>query len=81
MSIFTRAFWEAALERAIKTFAEVAGVTVVAGQFDVLNADWAHIGSLSAGGFLASILASSISSGIGNSGPSLANEIALSKSM
>lgn len=79
MSIFTRAFWKAALERAVKTLIEVAGVTMVAGQFSVLNADWINITDLAVGGFLASIVFSVGSSVIGNPGPSLANEVAISE--
>lgn len=54
MSIFTRAFWAATGERAIKTFAQTAAsVLVVAGVSGVLDADWK--GVVSAAGLAAVI--------------------------
>ncbi|HXJ66206.1 MAG TPA: holin [Actinomycetota bacterium] len=78
-TLWTKAFWKAAAERAIKTFAQTV-VTLVG--VDQLGAeDLAHIhttfvqdlelGAISAA---LSVLTSIISSGIGNQGPSLTTE-------
>jgi hypothetical protein len=78
-SIFTRAFWLAAIERAIKSAAQgilVAGVG--AAGFDALHADYVTLGGAGLGMALASLL-TSIASDYRNdgTGPSLANERAL----
>lgn len=75
MSIFTRAFWKAATERAIKTAAQtaiVAGVGVAG--FDAINGDWATIGGAALGGAILSLLTSIASDAITDgTGPSLTN--------
>lgn len=63
-------FWIAALERAVKSFAQgllVAGLGDMAG---VLAIDWIAALSVAVGMFLASLL-TSVASGVGGSGPSL----------
>lgn len=76
MSVFTRPFWQAALERAIKTAAQSAILVFGADQVNALQADWETAGGFALGGFVLSIL-TSIASGAVTSdpGPSLANEV------
>lgn len=78
-SFFTRAFWSAAGERAIKSAAQgllVAGVG--AAGFDALHANYELLGGASLGMALASLLTSVASDvSTGGAGPSLANERAL----
>lgn len=74
MTIFTRAFWLAAIERAAKSAAGSALLVISADQFNVLDADWANLGGFAAGGALISVLMSIGSAGVGNAGPSLATE-------
>lgn len=77
MSIFTGAFWRAALERAVKSTAQgllVAGIG--AAGFDVLapGADWRQIVGIGLGMGVASILTSVASDALTDgSGPSLTN--------
>lgn len=79
MSIFTRAFWTAALERATKSAAQVAILVLGADQLNVLSADWPDVGGFALGGFVLSLLTSVASAGVAGTGPSLANEVALPK--
>lgn len=75
MSIFTRAFWAAATERAVKTAAQSAILTLAADQVNVLTADWVTVAGFAGGGFILSVLTSLASNGAGGiPGPSLANE-------
>lgn len=76
MSIFTRAFWKAAAERAIKSTAQGALVAGVgAAGFDALHANWETIGSLALGMGAASLLTSIASDALtGGAGPSIAGE-------
>lgn len=75
MSIFTRAFWKAAIERAVKTAAQTAIVAGVgAAGFDALNGDWKTIGGAALGGAILSVLTSVASDAITDgTGPSLNN--------
>jgi len=71
--VFTKAFWIAAVERAIKTFAQfLAAVSIIS---------WGDLRmSLSGAGLAAllSLVTSMASARFGYSGPSLANEFAVS---
>ena len=73
MSIFTKAFWRAAAERAIKSAAQgliLAGVGVA--NFDALHADWATLGGAALGAAVLSILTSVVSDALTEGdGPSL----------
>ena len=72
-SIWQKAFWQAAAERAIKSAAQ-AMVLVLAADigFNVLTVDWQETLGVGAGGAVLSILTSIISSGFGpGDGPSL----------
>lgn len=77
MSIFTRAFWTAALERAIKTGGQSAILAIGADQFNVIAVNWAEIAGFAGGGVALSLLTSIASAQIGHTGPSLANEVAV----
>jgi hypothetical protein len=76
MSVLTTgAFWSASIERAIRTFAQsIIAVVSVAG-FTPADVDWQQL--LAVGGIAAgiSLLTSIAGSGVGNAGPSLANEV------
>ena len=72
MSIWTAAFWQAATERAVKTAAQVAVVTIgadLATGFDILAVDWTDVGGYAAGGLVLSYL-TSIASGARDGNPS-----------
>lgn len=77
MSIFTRAFLTAAIERAIKTLCQTAVALVSVAGLGFLDVDWAQIGSVAGLAAVVSILTSIASNQIGPVGPSLANEIAI----
>lgn len=80
MSVFTRRFWLAALERAFKSAAQAAILVLGADQLNVLTVAWPEVGGFAAGGFVLSVLTSVASDAITQSdGPSLANEIAVGK--
>ena len=69
--MFTIAFWKAAAERALKTFAQTAAAILVAAGTGLLSADW--VGVLSVAGMAAVVsLLTSIASGAATDGsPSL----------
>lgn len=74
-SITSKAFWQAASERAVKTVAQTVIATLGAGAIDVVHVDWATVGSVSIGAGILSVLTSIASSGVGSDpGPSIANE-------
>lgn len=78
MSIFTLAFWQATLERAVKTAAQAAILAIGADQVNVLTLDWQTLAGFAGGGFVLSVLTSLASNGLAsNPGPSLANEVAV----
>lgn len=67
----TSAFWRAALERAVKTFAQTLVALMAVGVADLLAFDWPT--ALSAAGFatVLSLLTSVASNSIGGPGPSI----------
>lgn len=72
--MFTRAFWSAALERAIKTAAQSAVLVIGADQFDALAVSWSEVGGFALGGFVLSVLTSVGSDVVTDeTGPSLTN--------
>lgn len=56
MNIFCRAFWVAALERAVKTAAQAALLVIGADHFDALSVAWSEVGGFALGGFVLSLL-------------------------
>lgn len=73
--MFSKAFWKAAAERAVKTFAQTS-VVLYAGDagFDVLHTNLEHGASLALGAALLSILMSVASAKVDGPGPSLGQE-------
>lgn len=71
--IWTKEFWQATLERAIKTFAQSLAALLTGDAVGILDADWGQSASVAAMATILSILSSVGSSGIGNSGPSLSH--------
>lgn len=67
-------FWRAALERAVKTFAQSLAALLVADGTDVLTTDWGGRLSVAAMAAVVSVLTSVASSGMGDGGPSLGAE-------
>jgi hypothetical protein len=74
MDYFNRAFLAAAVERAVKTFAQTLAALLAGTGSGVLDVDWS--GRLSVAGMAAvvSLLTSVASGGVGRAGPSLVNE-------
>lgn len=64
MSIYTRAFWRDASERAYKSAAQAAILAIGGGAINVLTLDWATVAGASGGGLLLSLLTSIASAGI-----------------
>lgn len=56
--IYRRQFWAVAFDRAVRTAAQIAAVTLGAGVVDLIAVDWPNVASLAAGGFIASLLTS-----------------------
>lgn len=69
-TLWTKAFWIAAAERAIKTAAQTALVVLGADRVDILTTDWTGVASVSAGGAVLSILSSIASDAATGNGPS-----------
>lgn len=71
MNIWTKAFWAATVERAVKTLAQTAlAVIVTAGVSSVLDVDWVQVASASALAAVISILTSITSNAVTKTGPS-----------
>jgi hypothetical protein len=78
MKILSRAFWEAATERALKTAGQTGGFalgTVVFTNVDQVIDGFTLVGLGALFGLVSSYLTSLASANVGNAGPSLANEI------
>lgn len=73
MTIWTRAFWQAAVERAAKTAAQSAILVFGAEQVDAFNASWGDVGGFALGGAVLSVLTSITSAAVSGGGPSLTN--------
>lgn len=71
MSIFTKTFLTATLERAVKTAAQSAVGLLGADGLGVLDIDWTSVASVSALAAVVSVLTSVASSAVGGDGPSL----------
>lgn len=73
--MWTRAFWRAAAERAVKTTAQSGAALLVAAGTGLLDTDWTTTASVAGMAGLLSLLTSIGSSGVGNTGPSLTGEV------
>ena len=76
--MYTKKFWKSAAERAAKTAAQVAILTLAVGDnigFDVIDTNWGDVASMSAGGAILSLLTSVVSAPVGpKETPSLVKE-------
>ena len=72
--LLTGQFWSAAVERAVKTFAQTALAVIGLAGVTPADVDWQQVLLAAAFGALASVLTSVASAGAGNPGPSLASE-------
>lgn len=71
MSIWSKKFWQAAGERAVKTAAQSALLVIGADQFNAVAADWPEVGGFALGGLVLSLLMSVASDALGpGAGPS-----------
>jgi len=71
--MFTGAFWKAAFERAVKTFAQTLASLIVADAASLLTADWVTYLSVSGMAAVVSLLTSVGSGAATGGGPSLTN--------
>ena len=72
--MWTRAFWLAVLERAVKTLAQTAAAMLIASGSGLLDADWITVASVAGMAAVVSVL-TSIGSGAATDGsPSLTSE-------
>ena len=70
--MFTKAFWKALAERAVKTFAQAAAALLIAGATDLLQVDWKTVLATAGLTTLASILTTIGSGAITGGNASLA---------
>lgn len=76
MSVFSRAFWRATAERAIKSAAQGALVIVGGNQVDAWSIDGHGVIGAAAGSAIVSVLMSIVSSSVGpDHGPSVTGEV------
>ena len=68
MTIFTRNFWKASTERAVRTAAQSAILVIGADQFNVITVDWAEIGGFALGGAVLAYLTALGASQLGQDG-------------
>ena len=77
-SIWTGAFWKAAVERAIKTLAQTAAALLLADGTGLLEVDWGSTASVSGMAALISILTSVGTGALTDGAPSLTDAEVLS---
>lgn len=70
MSIWTKDFWAATTERAVKTAAQAGLLYVGADQFNVLAFDWVSFAGFLGGGAVLSVLSSLAGNAATKTGPS-----------
>ena len=73
-TLLTARFWVSAVERAIKTWAQVVASMLVGNGTSIITVDWLQILAVSGTAAVVSLLTSLASAGIGPNGPSLAEE-------
>lgn len=72
----TKAFWIAAFERAVKSFAQALLLLWVSDAgFDIFSVNYQEAFGFALGAFVLSLLTSVASSSLGPPGPSVANEV------
>jgi len=69
--MFTKAFWAACAERAVKTFAQSAVAFLAGAATGLFNADWVSAVSVAGMATVLSFLTSLASDGLTGNGPSL----------
>lgn len=70
--MWSKRFWQDALERALKTGLQVAAAMIGTGMVGVLDVDWAQIGSVAGMAAILSVITSVASDPVGKKGtPSL----------
>lgn len=74
--MWTRAFWKATAERAVKTGAQalILAWPVADGVLDIFHVNFERGAGVFLGGAVLSVLTSLVSAGVGNTGPSLSTE-------
>lgn len=72
--MWTRTFWQAVAERALKTLAQAAAAMLVADGTGLLDADWLTVLSVSGMAAVVSVLTSIGSAAATDGGPSLTTE-------
>lgn len=73
-TLLTSRFWVAAVERAVKTWAQSMVALIGANAVAVTDLDWLQLFAVSGTAAIVSLLTSVASAGIGPHGPSLADE-------
>ena len=73
-TLWTRDFWEATGERAVRTFAQSLLATLSVAGVGVVDADWGQALSVAAMAAVLSVLTSVGASAVGPAGPSLSVE-------
>lgn len=71
--IWTKVFWKATAERAVKTAAQVAAVSIGGNVFNAWELDYGQLAGITLGGAILSVLTSIGSSKVTGDGPSLTN--------
>jgi uncharacterized membrane protein len=75
MTMFTKTFWTAAAERALRTVAQALIAVIAATTFDWFTADWQAIAGTALTAGVLSLLTSIASAGIGDKGtPSMVTQ-------
>jgi hypothetical protein len=74
--MWTKAFWKATFERAVKSAAQAPLAAFLVGDvaLNAFDIDWSEAGGLALGGAVLSVLTSLASTGSGGTGPSLGPE-------
>ena len=69
--MFTKQFWKAVAERAIKTFAQAGAALLIGHEAGLVGLDWVNFFSISGAAALLSVLTSIVFSGGDSAGPSM----------
>jgi len=78
--MFSKPFWMAALERAIRTFAQTAAALIAVDvAVSVIDIDWPYVAGVSATAAILSLLTSMTADRVGTPGPSFGQEAEMRK--